>query len=124
MIREFLVLDALVQGVPEALETICEWVTRIDPESAAEFQDLQRQVMVSPLTDMDIADTVLTACHAGMVRALRTDEDGAITSVVENDPVLEEMHTFFFEISHLGKMRWKELESAVLPAGDQSGLDE
>jgi len=112
-VREFLVLDSLAQGVPEDLDSIVEWVQVIDPQSKPDYQRLQKRAQLDDFEKDLIGQTLVELCRAGHARALVTDSEGAITAEVDNDPTWSRVGSYYFEITHRGKLRWKELETKL-----------
>ncbi len=112
-VREFLVLDALAQGVPEDLDSIMEWVHVIDPQSEPDYQRLQKRAHLEDFDKDLVGQTLVELSRGGYARALVTDSEGSITSEVDNDPTWTRVDRYYFEITHRGKLRWKELETKL-----------
>jgi hypothetical protein len=108
-LREYLVLDAIVHGVPWDLDCIEDALKTTHPEIPLDYQRLQKLAEVNTWTRWAIAQLLTAMCRSGFVRALPTNKEGAILPRVENDPVDTEIDRYYFEISNRGKLRCTEL---------------
>lgn len=111
--RDFLILDALVQGVPEDRDTILDWVKGIGTGTTEDFQRIQSLAEVALLTEDEVDQRILSLCRKGFVRALPTDPKGSILPRVENEPRKEMLEQYYFEITHSGKLQWKIWEGML-----------
>ena len=116
-VREYLILDSLVQGVPEEMSTIQDWTLRINAATSPSFRVIQERAQVGTFGIEEMSEIIVSLCRAGMVRALVTDVNRGITARVENDPSPSGVKDFFFEITNRGKLRWKTLGDSIDAGG-------
>lgn len=111
--RDFLVLDALAQGVPEDRDTVVDWVKSVGSAATEDFQRIQGLAEIALFSEEDVDKRLLALCHKGFIRALPTSSEGSILPRVENEPRKEDLERYYFEISHSGKLQWKSWEDLL-----------
>ena len=111
--RDFLILDALAQGVPEDRDTIVDWVRSVGSGTTEDFQRIQGLAEIALFGEEEIDQRLLALCRKGFIRALPTNSEGSILPRVENEPRKEMLERYYFEISHSGKLQWKTWEDVL-----------